>query len=205
MNSSTGLLFGPLPPGAVHLCVDMQRLFSSAGPWPVPWIEKIMPAVVDIAKRFPERTIFTRFVPPQVPHVLPGMWQRYYRFWREVTLDRIDPRLLDLLPPLADMAPPAVILDRPFYSAFSTPRMLQCLSQRGANTIVITGGETDVCILSTVMSAVDYGYRVVLVVNALCSTSDENHDSLMTMFNNRFSKQVETVDSEMLLSAWAKH
>jgi hypothetical protein len=30
------------------------------------------------AGRHPERTLFTRFIPPQKPTDMPGMWQRYY-------------------------------------------------------------------------------------------------------------------------------
>jgi spore maturation protein CgeB len=41
---------------------------------------------------------------------------------------------------------------------------------------VISGGETDVCVLAAVMDAVDAGYRVVLAADALCSVSDESHD-----------------------------
>jgi nicotinamidase-related amidase len=45
---------------------------------------------------------------------------------------------------------------------------------------VITGAETDVCVLSTVLNAVDLGFRVVIVEDALCSSSDVGHDALMT-------------------------
>ncbi|MHC2279292.1 hypothetical protein ACVME8_005935 [Bradyrhizobium diazoefficiens] len=37
--------------------------------------------------------------------------------------------------------------------------------------------ETDVCVLSTVLSAVDLGFRVVIVEDALCSSSDVGHDA----------------------------
>ena len=43
---------------------------------------------------------------------------------------------------------------------------------------MITGAETDVCVLATVLGAVDYGYRVVLVTDAVCSHSDTGHDAL---------------------------
>jgi nicotinamidase-related amidase len=48
-----------------------------------------------------------------------------------------------------------------------------------AETLIISGGETDVCVLSTVLSAVDLGYRIILVEGALCSSSQgpRNHAS----------------------------
>jgi hypothetical protein len=33
------LLHLPLTPRTVHLCIDMQRIFSSDGPWATPWME----------------------------------------------------------------------------------------------------------------------------------------------------------------------
>ena len=69
-------------------------------------------------------------------------------------------------------------------------------------TLVITGGETDVCVLATVLGAIDFGYRVVLVTDALCSSSDATHDALLTVYHQRFAQQVETVEMETVLSSW---
>jgi nicotinamidase-related amidase len=55
---------GRLSARSVHLCVDMQRIFSTEGPWPTPWMERVLPTVTRIAERFPERTVFTRFITP---------------------------------------------------------------------------------------------------------------------------------------------
>jgi nicotinamidase-related amidase len=49
----------------VHLCVDMQRLFSAEGPWPTPWMDRVLPVVTELAGRHPDRTVFTRFIPPE--------------------------------------------------------------------------------------------------------------------------------------------
>ena len=52
-------LAAPIGPNAVHLCVDMQRIFSSEGVWPTPWMDRVLPVVTTIAERFAERTIFS--------------------------------------------------------------------------------------------------------------------------------------------------
>jgi nicotinamidase-related amidase len=67
---------------------------------------------------------------------------------------------------------------------------------------VITGGETDVCVLATVLGAIDIGYRVILIADALRSSSDVTDDALMTVYHQRFAQQVETVEMEVVLSAW---
>ena len=91
---SDQLLQLPLTERGVHLCVDMQRIFSAGGPWPTPWMDKVLPVTAALANRHPERTVFTRFIPPERPDRMPGMWQRYYARWRVATRERLDLRLL---------------------------------------------------------------------------------------------------------------
>lgn len=192
----------PLSPRAVHLCVDMQRIFSPEGPWPTPWMERVLPVVTRIAERFPERTVFTRFVTPNSPDEATGRWRTYYERWRETTRDRLHPSLLELLPPLARLVPPARVFDKPVYSAFAGHKLHRHLQEYHADALIVTGSETDVCVLATVLGAVDHGYRVIVVTDALCSSSDEGHDNLLAIYRNRYSQQIETADSETILSHW---
>ncbi|MCB8822567.1 isochorismatase family cysteine hydrolase [Microvirga rosea] len=196
------LLNGPLTERSVHLCIDMQRLFSTEGPWPTPWMERVLPTVTRIAERFPERTVFTRFITPQRPEDMPGTWRIYYERWRETTREHLDPRMLELMPSLSRLVPPATIIDKPVYSAFAGHKLADYLRERQADALIVTGSETDVCVLATVLGAVDHGYRVVIVADGLCSSSDEGHDSLLSLYSKRFSQQIETVDSETILSSW---
>jgi nicotinamidase-related amidase len=191
-----------LTPRAVHLCIDMQLIFSPEGPWATPWMERVLPVVAEIASRFPERTVFTRFITPEKPEDMPGMWKRYYEKWRDTTRDRLDPRMLELLRPLARLAPPAVVIDKMRYSAFAGSALRSHLQERGADALVITGSETDVCVLATVLGAVDLGYRVILVRDAVCSSSDEGHDALLEVYHRRYSLQIETADAEDILRHW---
>jgi nicotinamidase-related amidase len=195
---------GPLTERSVHLCVDMQRIFSTDGPWPTPWMERVLPIVTRIAERFPERTVFTRFITPDTPEHATGMWRRYYERWRQTTREHLDPRLLELMPPLARLVPPARVFDKPVYSAFAGHRMHEHLQERSADALVITGSETDVCVLATVLGAVDHGYRVIIVTDAVCSSSDAGHDMLLKLYAERYSQQIETADSETILSLWAR-
>src|SRR3954468_18243320 len=161
----------PLTDRTVHLCIDMQRIFSADGPWATPWMERVLPVVTEIAGRFPERTVFTRFITPHRPEDMPGAWQRYYQKWRETTREHVDPHLLDLVPPLARLVPPASVVNKMRYSAFTDSGLLSHLQARGADGLIVTGSETDVCVLATVIAAVDLGYRVILVSDAVCSSS----------------------------------
>jgi nicotinamidase-related amidase len=187
---------------AVHLCIDMQNIFAPGGLWQTPWMERVLPMIVSIVSRYQARTIFTRFVTPAAPEDRPGQWQNYFRRWRQATRDHLPPFALDLVPALARYVPPVRIIDKPAYSAFINPALASLLIEKGVGTVVITGAETDVCVLSTVLSAVDIGFRVVLVEDALCSSSDVGHDALMTMYRTRFHGQVGLVTSEELPDHW---
>src|SRR3954471_20913070 len=118
MTMGNSLLPISLTDKTIHLCIDMQQLFSSEGPWATPWMERVLPVVTEIAGRFPERTVFTRFITPRLPDDMPGMWQRYYQRWHNTTQEHIDPQLLELMPSLARLVPPATTIDKARYSAF---------------------------------------------------------------------------------------
>lgn len=191
-----------LTPRSVHLCIDMQRLFSEEGPWPTPWMKRVLPQAEALAARFPERTIFTRFIPPARPTDMFGAWRSYYERWREVTQENLDPRLLELMPTLAALTPPAAVIDKPVYSAFSGHRLLRELIRRRAETLILSGAETDVCVLATTLGAIDHGYAVVIAADAVCSSSDQGHDNMLSLFAQRFSQFVETMATRDILSAW---
>ena len=187
---------------AVHLCTDMQNIFAPGGLWETPWMEQVLPTIASLVSRYQARTMFTRFITPQVPEDRPGQWQNYFQRWRQATRDHLPPFALDLVPALARYVPPVRIIDKPAYSAFSNPALASLLTEKGVGTVVVTGAETDVCVLSTVLSAVDIGFRVVIVEDALCSSSDVGHDALMTMYRTRFHGQVDLVTAEELVELW---
>ncbi len=57
----------------------------------------------------------------------------------------------------------------------------------------MTGGETDVCVLAAVLGAIDLGYEVKLLGDAVCSCADETHDTTLKLLGDRFSVQVEVL------------
>jgi nicotinamidase-related amidase len=192
----------PLTERSVHLCLDMQNLFAPGGPWSTPWMPRVLPVIETLATRFPERTVFTRFITPQRPEDMPGMWQRYYQRWRVTTRECVAPDQLELVPSLRCFVPPAAVIDKTRYSAFAEAELSTHLDARRADALIVSGSETDVCILATVLDAVDLGYRVIVVEDGVCSSSDEGHDALMTLYGRRFSEQIEMAKAEEVLALW---
>ena len=187
---------------AVHLCIDMQRIFSKGGVWETPWMERVLPVVAEIAARYKERTIFTRFITPQTPADRPGRWQHYYKRWTEATREHLQPGQLDLVPELARFVPPGKVIDKLAYSAFYLSSLDALLREAGVTCLVVTGAETDVCVLSTVLDAVDRGFRVVIIEDALCSSSDSGHEALMTIYRTRMQEQIDLIRSSELPRVW---
>jgi nicotinamidase-related amidase len=197
-----GKLLSPPGANAVHLCIDMQNLFAPGAPWATPWMERVLPVTVQLAIPAPQRTVFTRFIPPQNKEEAAGMWRAYYEKWECVTRDKLAPALLDLAPPLQTFVPPAQVIDRQTYNAFGNGRLHSFLDGHQVDTLIISGGETDVCVLATVLAAVDIGYRVILAEDALCSSSDESHDAMVDLYSNRFNIQIEVADTADILGCW---
>ena len=198
-----GICYGPLVDGVVHLCVDMQRLFAEDTPWKTPWMAKVAPNVVALSEAHPDRTVFTRFMPANDASQARGAWKRYWKHWPDMTMQALGPEMTELVPELRLFIPPAMVIDKPsLYSPWATPALKTTLDNLDAHTLVISGGETDVCVLATVLGAVDLGYRTIVVTDALCSSSDETHDALMKLYGERFSQQVETTTTAEVLSLW---
>ena len=192
------------PPGAhaVHLCIDMQRLFEPGAPWATPWMERVLPHIEALVRHAPVRTVFTRFVPPRSKEDAWGVWRAYYEKWENITRDRLAPNLLELMPSLAAHVPPAFVLDRQVYSVFANGRLRNYLDEHHVDTLIVSGGETDVCVLASVLNAIDIGYRVILVEDGLCSSSDESHDALLKIYTDRFSLQIEVASTSDVLGCW---
>lgn len=191
----------PIPAHAVHLCVDMQRMFVEDTPWKTPWAERVLPAVVRLCGHRASRTWFTRFIPAQKPGEGAGTWAAYWRRWEAMTLQNLPEQQVDLARPLQAFVPPAQVFDKRAYSPWFDGRLHPLLS-RQTDCLVISGAETDVCVLAAVLGAVDLGYRIVMATDALCSSSDESHDASLRLYHQRYAQQVETAATEEILAAW---
>ena len=74
---------------------------------------------------------------------------------------------VDVLRPLEK----EIVIDKPGYSAFPHTTLQQVLTKRGIETLIITGVTTEVCVSSTLRTAVDLGYRCITVSDA-CASGD---------------------------------
>ncbi len=199
-----GLRFGPLGPHMAHICVDMQRLFAEPGEWHTPALAGIAGAVARIAAHRPERALFSRFLTPQRAEDARGQWRTYYRRWQSVTGQNLAPGMLDVIPELARFARPEALIDKSGHSCFDSAAMRPELQRLGTTGVIVTGVETDVCVLATVLDAIDLGLRVVIVEDAVASSSPEGHAAAMNAIYPRYDQQIEMLTADDLLKTWTE-
>lgn len=200
----SGLRFGVLPDDALVVCVDMQRIFLEPGEWYCAEARNILPAVTALVSARPAQSLFTRFIAVDRPEDAVGAWQRYYRHWEGVTVDRLGPAPFELHPDLAKIAHGDNVLDKGTYDAFDSPVFAGYVARRAPGALVLCGVETDVCVLATVLSAVDLGHRVVLARDAMTGADPKTHEACLNLLESRFDLQIEVAGSAEILSAWAR-
>ena len=80
----------------------------------------------------------------------------------------------EIVPELAPQ-PGDITIDKPGYSAFYATDLERILTAKSIRRLIFTGVTTDVCVHSTLRSAVDRGYECVLVEDGCAATVPENH------------------------------
>ncbi len=198
----TELPFGPLDGRTYHLCIDMQRIFLEPGPWYTAAGLAILPPIRRLLEHAPEAALFTRFITAETPETAPGAWQRYYRHWHEVTRAEAGREILGLHPELAPYAGPDKVFDKPTHDAFDGPEFARRIESLAPSALILSGVETDVCVLATAMSAVDLGYRTVVAVDAVASSVAESHAACLEHVFPRFDQQIELASVGEILAAW---
>jgi nicotinamidase-related amidase len=180
----------------------MQNLIGPQGPWAAQWAERVLPSVVALVEHAPQRCIFTRFVPPADETAMPEGWRDFYRAWPGMTAREVDPDAIELMAPLKIFTPPAKVMDKTRFSAFSNSALNASLQSMAAQALIVSGAESDMCVLATVLAAVDLGYPVIVATDALCSSSDPCHDAVLRLYHERFSQQIQAMPVEEIRAYW---
>ena len=190
------LRFGALDGGACVVCVDMQRLFLEPGEWHCPAGLDIVPACAKLLKSARGQRHFIRYVPPHSPQDAHGAWRTFHRRWSSVTLEQAGDSVVRLHSALEDLAAPGSEFDRIGYSAFANQEFRERMMADPPSAAVVCGVETDVCVLSTILSFVDAGIRTVVPVEAVASASPAAHDAVLRHVLPRYDMQVELCSLE---------
>ena len=193
----------PLGADTVHVVVDMQRLFAEETGWRVPDLAALLPPIGKLIAHRPARALYARFITPASIADAKGAWQSYYRQWPQVIRDRLPDGIFDLVAPLARDAAPNQQFDKEGFSAFSGPSFPGMLRDLGASALVLSGVETDVCVLSTALEAIERGLRVVIATDAVTSSSPAGHRATLDHVLPRFEPMLDLAPSADIIAAWS--
>lgn len=109
----------------------------------------------------------------------------------------------DVIPEL-DPQPDDYYIPKFRWSAFYQTSLDLSLRTRGIDTVIISGGSTDVGVASTVFSGRDMDYNIIVVSDACATSHDQRaHDTLMELIFPRMSR-VRTTDQVLQMIKEAK-
>ncbi len=109
----------------------------------------------------------------------------------------------DVIPEL-DPQPDDYYIPKFRWSAFYQTSLDLALRSRGIDTVIISGGSTDVGVASTVFSGRDMDYNIIVGSDACATSHDQRaHDTLMELIFPRMSR-VRTTDQVLQMIKEAK-
>jgi nicotinamidase-related amidase len=194
--------------------VDMQRGFCEPGEtMEVPPAREIVPAIRGLLDLFRDKglpVVFTEFTySPRVPILIgalhpehrpavPGA-PRGFGLPSSSCLEG-DPsaRTIDALAPRED----ELVVRKRWYDGFAGTELDGALRARGVDTLVVTGTMTDICVLSTVVGAVNREYRVTVVEDGVATLWPEIQRATLDIVRRAFGRVAPARDIADTVSAW---
>lgn len=80
------------------------------------------------------------------------------------------------LPSLSSLLRSKEVYEKRAFSCCDNPDLSAVLKQSNAKTVILAGIETHVCVLQTVLDLISHGYTPVVVVDAVGSRHQHNHE-----------------------------
>ncbi|MBX6422342.1 isochorismatase family protein [Thermosulfurimonas sp. F29] len=91
------------------------------------------------------------------------------------------------------------LLDKMEFSALRNPQIRRAVSEKGRSSLIICGVETHICVYQTALSALEEGYRPVVVIDA---TSSRNRENFYWGASRLRDLGIAVVSTEMLVYEW---
>jgi nicotinamidase-related amidase len=195
---------------SVFVVIDMQNDFVRLGaPREVPDARPTIPVIARLLEAARQRAvpiIFTRFIGSPRPALI-------WRFNPEIATDTLFCRAghrrrygdrseaLEVTEVVDELTPwpGELVVDKGGYDAFHGTRLAALLKEFGADTIVLAGTVTQVCVESTARGAFHRGIWPLVVSDAVSSVDPELHRASLRVVRLSFG-DVRTADE--VIAAW---
>ena len=158
--------------------IDMQPIFrdeklknNDANPWCVPGFQELVPKINKLVQKFPERVVYTRFVPSKM---LGDSWVSYYETYKFAVEQDAD---------MFDIVGDLDAKDAEIISALTFGKHGKSLhaATGGSKNLVLCGVSSSCCVLSTALEAVGDGAWVRVLKDACWDIAEgERHEKAMS-------------------------
>ena len=147
------------------IVIDMQNVYKEGQPW---GCCSVSTASANIRKLidsgvFGDNIVFTKFLAPIVPE---GSWADYNRANAAINEDTYLNEMMEEFKSYLDKYP---VLTKSTYSSFEIEEL--CEMAKEAEHVVLCGVVAECCVLSTALSAIDKGYPVIYISDAVSGLS----------------------------------
>ena len=188
---------------AAFVIVDMQNDFvRSNAPLGVPdALQTIEPvnAVQGLFRAAKRPVIFTRFVAGSEPSLL-WTWSPqireptncckigHRRYYEDIKAEREAIAVIDELNPRADDP----IIDKFWYGAFFRTNLEDVLLSFRADTVVVAGTVTQICVEETARQAFHHGFKTIVLRDCVSSFDPQLHEAALKNLNMKFGAVISS-------------
>ncbi len=177
------------------LVIDMQNVYTAGQEWACEGIEEASAAILRLLKNeAPKQVIFTKYVAPKHPE---GVWKEYNEVNAAINAD---PWLNELIPEFASFARQFPLYSKSTYSSFSIPELEK--AARCADHVLISGVVAECCVLSTVLSAIDAGCKVIYLTDAVAGLTEESRKETEKIISYFAPLHAELMTTEMYMQKY---
>ena len=147
------------------LVIDMQNVYTKGQEWACEGVEAASASILRLLKsQNPKQVIFTEYLAPKHPE---GVWKEYNEVNAAINTD---PWLNELMPEFLPWTKKYPVYSKSIYSSFGIPEVVE--AAKHADHLVISGVVAECCVLSTVLSAIDAGCKVIYLTDAVAGLTE---------------------------------
>ncbi len=157
------------------LVIDMQNVYTKDQEWACEEVEKASDSILRLLNsRALSQVIFTQYLATKHPE---GVWKEYNKVNAAVNAD---PWLNEMM---SEFLPTQKIpcIHKSVYSSFAIPQVRELAKH--ASRVVISGVVAECCVLSTALSAIDAGCKVIYLTDAVAglnATSRKEAENILS-------------------------
>lgn len=175
------------------LVIDMQNVYEPGNEW---GCENMPEATLNIKKLLDNENkkydvIFTEYLPSENPK---GVWEEYNIVNKNVNEDEYLNEIVEELKPYLEEYP---LYSKSVYSSMKIDEVAKASEE--ANRLVVSGVVSECCVLSTVLDAIDMGYKIIYLKDACAGFTFETEKAVLKVFEGLIPLHIEVMTTEEYL------